>query len=149
MQRVYAIIPAHEMPQATIDRAWEKERDVECAAQYDERKEECVTEVNEFLSANELVSRTLRNFAIQYDRLSDVWINCERPDWMLELLKRNCNWRRDYRSNEGLMNYVRSLREMSALHHGEPNPAVEHYFNFGSGVECIRKEIESRDIGVL
>ena len=68
---------------------------------------------------------------------------------MLDLLKRNCNGRRDYRSNDGLMNYVRSLRKMAALHYGEPNPAVEHYFNFGSGVDSIRKEIESRDISVL
>ena len=107
-----------------------------------------MTEVSEFLSANEFVSPALTNFAIQYDRLSDVWINCEHPDWMLDLLKRNCNWRRDYRSNDGLMNYVRSLREMAALHYGEPNPAVEHYFNFGSGVDSIRKEMESGHIDV-
>jgi len=47
------------------------------------------------------------------------------------------------------MNYVGSLRELAALHYGEPNPAVEHYFNFGSGVNSIRKEIESGKIGVL
>lgn len=47
------------------------------------------------------------------------------------------------------MNYVCLLREMAALHYGEPNPAVEHYFNFRSGVDSIRKEMESKDIGVL
>jgi hypothetical protein len=108
-----------------------------------------MTEVSEFLSANEFVSSALKKFAIQYDRLSDVWINCEHPDWMLDLLKRNCNWKRDYRFNDGLMNYVRSLRETAALHYGEPNPSVEHYFNFESGVDSTRKEMESRDISVL
>lgn len=113
------------------------------------RMEEDMTQVSEFLSANQFVSQTLRNVVIQYDRLSDVWINCERPDLMLDLLKSNCNWRRDYRSNEGLMNYVRLLREMAALRCGEPNASVEHYFNFGSGVDSIRKEMKSGKIDVL
>ena len=76
-----------------------------------------MTQVAEFLSANKLVSRRLRGIAIQFDRLSDVWLNCERPDCMLDLLKRNCDWRREYRSNKGLERYIDSLRrDQGALH---------------------------------
>jgi hypothetical protein len=101
--------------------------------------EEFMTQVSEFLSANELVSRRLREFAIQFDRLSDVWLNCELPDCMLDLLKRNCDWRRDYRSNKGLEHYIDSLREMAAL---EPTSSEENYFSYERGVNSIQKEVE-------
>ncbi len=105
-----------------------------------------MTQVAEFLSANKLVSRRLREFAIQFDRLSDVWLNCERPDCMLDLLKRNCDWRREYRSNKGLERYIDSLREMAALHLGEPTSSEEHYFSYQRGVNSIQKEVGLRAI---
>lgn len=101
-----------------------------------------MTQVAEFLSANKVVSRRLREFAIQFDRLSDVWLNCERPDCMLDLLKRNCDWRREYRSNKGLERYIDSLRAMVGLRLGAPTPSEELYFTYERGLISIQKEVE-------
>src|ERR1700682_2902692 len=45
-----------------------------------------MTQVGEFLSRNSDVGKGLRDFSERYDRLSDVWENCVRWDWMFELL---------------------------------------------------------------
>ena len=45
-----------------------------------------MTQVAEFLLRNSDVGKGLRDFSERYDRLSDVWENCVRWDWMFELL---------------------------------------------------------------
>lgn len=108
-----------------------------------------MTEATEMLWADQLVSSGLREFAINYDRLSDVWVNSPRPDWMLELLKSNCNRTQNYRFNVGLETYVDSLREMTACHYGEPSADVEHYFTYRPGLMSIEDDVQSGRISIL
>src|SRR5438874_2319982 len=63
--------------------------------------EASMTEVREFLYSNPDVGSSFREFALNYETLSDVWTNCPRPDWMLDLLKR-----RNYRDAEKVEPYI-------------------------------------------
>ena len=65
-----------------------------------------MTEVGEFLYTNSDIGSNLREFALGYETLSDVWANCPRPDWMLDILKR-----RNYRNAEKVEPYIDALSE--------------------------------------
>jgi hypothetical protein len=108
-----------------------------------------MNEVGDFLSSNELVSLELREFALAFDRLSEVWTHCDRPDWLLDLLKRRCNGTHGYRCSEGLETYIDSLKEMIMLHCHQPNEIDEHYFSYKRGISSIKGETESGAISIF
>jgi hypothetical protein len=103
-----------------------------------------MTEGGAFFSADGLISSGLRD-----EKVSDVWLNCQRPDWMLELLKSNCNRTHNYRSNDGLEMYIESLREMTACHYHDPSADIEHYFTYGPGISSIEEDVRSGKISIL
>jgi hypothetical protein len=50
------------------------------------KERESMTEVAVFLSRNSPIGNSLRDLSERYDRLSDVWENCDRWDLMFEFL---------------------------------------------------------------
>jgi hypothetical protein len=65
-----------------------------------------MSEVTEFLSYNSHISPALREFAMQYSSLAEVWVNCPNSLWMLRIL-----YDRKYRNFERLERYIEWLRE--------------------------------------
>jgi hypothetical protein len=108
-----------------------------------------MTEVTEFLSANPLIGSALGDFSTHYEKLSDVWSNCYRPDWMLELLKRSSDQKRDYQHADALEKYIESLRERMEDNCDQLTQDVECDFRYRQGVRHIQHEVESGKFSVF
>lgn len=95
---------------------------------------------------NASISGDLRKFVIQVDSSIDVWVNCDRPDWMLALLKMFCNSTGNYQYNGGLMKYIDCLKEMLSHRWDDPNDVVDYSFSYQQGVSSIENEVKSSKI---
>jgi hypothetical protein len=98
-----------------------------------------MTEVGEFLYTNSDIGSNLREFALGYETLSDVWANCPRPDWMLDILKR-----RKYRNAEKVEPYIDALSEqIDDVSEQGREWARRAHFNYQPGVRQLEEEVES------
>jgi hypothetical protein len=102
-------------------------------------KEKSMTEVAEFLYSNSDIGSNFREFASVYETLSDVWAQCPRPDWMLDILKR-----RNFGEAEKLERYIDSLSEqIDDVNEQGREWAQRAHFNYHPGVRQLEEEVES------
>ena len=115
-----------------------------------------MTELAEFLSRNSHVGEGLRNFSERYDRLSDVWENCDRWDWMFELLDdrilefpmyNHHNAERVEGQIEGLGKYIDSSFEMVIESSDQEREQVRfRNFSYKRAAQHLRQEIDSEKL---
>jgi hypothetical protein len=101
-----------------------------------------MSEVSEFLSNNPDMHPEFREFAAQYETLTDVWRNCPRSNWMLLMLRRQ-----NYRRGEKLGGYVDWLSEqIDDANEAELERTRQTYFNYKGYAKELEKEGEAGNL---
>ena len=109
-----------------------------------------MTEVAVFLSRNSPIGKSLRDLSERYDRLSDVWENCDRWDLMFELLDDRILEFPTHRVEdliEGLEKYIDSSFGMVNESSDQEREQVRfRNFSYKRAAQQLRQEIDSEKL---